>query len=791
MYRFTKIINNKYGRCITYQKKLLHISTYFNNKISDGHQPTIHEMLTHPHDVLDKHQIFTQPTIPKLTKLALLGVEGLFKLCDILSYLPDKITGKSAKILKERQSIKSLSINPNDKSGPYRYIDTLHTELTTTPYEGISTLKELLQYVHQNYGTKDSLGEREITELYSHFDNVETQLVKLGEYKFITYNQLTENLESIKNYLHKIGIKKGDTICIYAETRVEWLTMALACFSQGYVVVTAYSTLGKDAVKTIINETNCKVIVATESYFNNLKDIINDMPSLEGMIYFRERFRQSKNGNNLPSTKDERIQIPDEICKQLKHIYHYDDLLKNFSKKNEYNENLVLPDDVALIMYTSGSTGTPKGVPCKHKSLIATLSGLVNHIKDFNFTTMIAYLPLSHIIELSAELCFITMGKKIGYSSPLTLIDTSTKILPGSTGDASVLKPQFFVAVPAILNRIKKAVNEKIKNESIFKQKLFQMCYDRKVKKFHLGRNTPIIDRVIFKKIKNLLGGEANLIFTGGSALDAETHRFVSTCLLSNDGIIMQAYGSTEGSISSTMSINDTEVGTVGYPLTSSEVLLKSWEEGNYFVEDVNPRGEILISGTPVFDGYFSINDDDIFYNSHGKKWYCTGDIGEIKPNGSLSIIDRKKDLVKLTTAEYIPLGKVESNLLTSPYIDQVCVVGKSTMDYLVAIIVVNEKNLCELAASTGHKGSLEELCMNKALRTLIVYSLEEKFKNILHKSEIPRKVILETTPWTVESGLLTDSMKIKRKVIEKKYEKVLDKVYRPFEENINSILKL
>uniref|UniRef100_A0AAF5D0K5 long-chain-fatty-acid--CoA ligase n=1 Tax=Strongyloides stercoralis TaxID=6248 RepID=A0AAF5D0K5_STRER len=751
--------------------------------MSDGHQPTIHEILTHPHDVLDKHQIFAEPTIPRLTKITLLGVQGLFKLCDILSFIPNKIIGKSSKKLKEREVIKSLPINSNDKGGPYRHIDTINSQLTITPYEGVSTLKDLQHYVQQNFGTLESLGEREILELYSHVDNVETQLVKLGKYKFITYNELIDKINIIQKCLYNVGLKKGDKVCIYAETRYEWLTMALACFSQGYTVVTAYSTLGKNAVKEIINETDCKIIVATESYFKNLKDIIKDMPNLEGMIYFRERFRQSK--------VDERIEVPLEIMKHLKYIYHYDDLLEKFSKTDEYIENSVSPDDVALIMYTSGSTGTPKGVPFKHKAIIAVLSGLVNHVKGFGYDTMVAYLPLSHIIELCAELCSFTMGKRIGYSSPLTLIDNSTKILPGTQGDCSVLKPHFFVAVPAILNRIKKAVTEKISNESIFKQKLFQMCYDRKVNKFKEGRNTPIIDKIIFKKIQNLLGGRANLIFTGGSALDSETHRFVSTCLLSNDGIIMQAYGSTEGSISNTMDINDGEVGTVGYPLTCSEILLRSWEEGNYFVTDPNPRGEILISGTPVFEGYYSLNNDDVFYNSHGRRWYCTGDIGEIKPDGSLTIIDRKKDLVKLTTAEYIPLGKVESNLLTSPYIDQVCVVGRSTMDYLIAIIVVNEKNLLELAASTGHKGSIQELCMNKALRTLIVYSLEEKFKNILHKNEIPRKVILEATPWTIENGLLTDSLKIKRKNIEKRYDDILNKVYRPFEENINNVLKL
>uniref|UniRef100_A0A0K0EUV3 long-chain-fatty-acid--CoA ligase n=1 Tax=Strongyloides venezuelensis TaxID=75913 RepID=A0A0K0EUV3_STRVS len=793
MYRLVRILNHKSINYVGHQRKLLHTTSYTNNNSSDGHQPTVHELFTHPHNILNKEQLFAEENVPKLAKLALSSIKGLFHLSDIVTYLPDKILQKSARRLKEGHSPKSLPVSSGDRSGPYRHIDTVDTQLSITPYPGVLTLQDLVQYVHKNFGKNQSVGEREILELYSHIDNnnVETQLVKMGDYKFLTYDQLIENIETIQRGLHKLGLKKGDSVCIYAETRHEWLTMALACFAQGYPVVTAYSTLGKDAVKTIIKETKCKVIVATESYFKNLENIVEDVPSLEGLIYFREKYRKSNKGENLPAGEDERIPVPMGISKKLNFIYHYDDLLKSFPRTGEDIKNPVAPDDIALVMYTSGSTGTPKGVPMKHKALLSALSGLVYHLRNFEFGTMVAYLPLSHVIELCAELCFFTIGKKIGYSSPLTLIDSATKILPGTKGDCSLLKPEFIVAVPAILNRIKKAVNGKLKEQSIFKQKLFQMCYDRKVRKFKQGRNTPIIDRIIFQNIKNILGGNAKLVFSGGSALDPETHRFVSTCLLPNDGIIMQAYGSTESGISNTMHITDMTHNNVGFPLTCSEVLLKSWEEGNYFVDDDNPRGEILISGLPVFEGYYSISNDDIFYNSHGKKWYRTGDIGEIHPNGALSIIDRKKDLVKLSTAEYIPLGKVESTLLTSPYVDQVCVVGENTMDYLVAIIVVNEENLRQLASSTGQKGTFEELCVNKALRTLIVYSLEEKFKDVLQKNEIPRKVILESKPWTIESGLLTDSMKIKRIKIEKKYEDILEKVYRPFDENTNNVIKL
>uniref|UniRef100_A0A0N4ZRR9 long-chain-fatty-acid--CoA ligase n=1 Tax=Parastrongyloides trichosuri TaxID=131310 RepID=A0A0N4ZRR9_PARTI len=793
MNRFLGSLRLNCGNILNISRRQLCVTSYLNTKLSDGHQPTVHEMLTHPHEILNKHEIFAKTKIPKTTRLGLLVVESLFKLTDIITYLPDKISKKSKKRLEEANAVQSLSIIPGDKSGPYRHIDTVYGELTTTPYEGVTTLKDLIEYVHNNFGHQEALGEREILNLYSHIgnDGVETQLVKLGDYKFITYETLIERIEGIKRGLHKLGLKKGDKVCLYAETRQEWLTMALACYSQGYVVVTAYSTLGKEALITVVNETNTKLLIATESYFDTLKDIVKDMPNLEGMIYFRERFRPSQEKKDMPAQAHERVEIPLEITKQLNYVYHYDDLLESFTTNDIDVNNLVYPDDIAMIMYTSGSTGTPKGVPMKNKALIATLSGLVNHISDYDFTTMIGYLPASHITELAAELCNFSMGKRIGFSSPLTLIDTSTKILPGTKGDCSVLKPDFFISVPAILNRIKKAVSEKLRNESVFKRKLFQMCYDRKIQKFKIGRNTPIIDRIIFKKIKNILGGNAKLIFTGGSAVDEDTHKFVSTCLLPNDGIIMQAYGSTEGSISNTMNLSDMEVGTVGYPMTCSEVLLKSWEEGNYSVDDDIPRGEILIAGTPIFDGYFNKSNDDVFYNSHGKKWYCTGDIGEIKPNGALSIIDRKKDLIKLTTAEYIPVGKVETILLSSPYVDQVCVVGRNTMDYLIAIVVANEKNIRELALSAGHDGSFNELCKIKALRTLIIYSWEEKFRDILQKNEIPRKVILETTPWTIESQLLTDSLKIKRKNIEKKYENILDKVYRPFEEKIDDVIKV
>ncbi|XP_037534383.1 long-chain-fatty-acid--CoA ligase 3-like [Nematolebias whitei] len=336
-----------------------------------------------------------------------------------------------------------------------------------------------------------------------------------------------------------------------------------------------------------------------------------------------------------------------------------------------------LPSDIAVIMYTSGSTGVPKGVMISHANIIASISGIAEKIPNLcEDDTYIGYLPLAHVLELCAELLCISHGCRIGYSSPQTLADQSSKIKKGSRGDASALQPTLMAAVPEIMDRIYKNVMTKVEQMNSFQQTLFILAYNYKLEQLSKGNSTPLCDRVVFRKVRSLLGGQTRVLLSGGAPLSAATQRFMNICLCCPVG---QGYGLTETCGAGTVSeLWDYSTGRVGGPLACCEIKLKDWLEGGYrSLDKPHPRGEILIGGLNVTMGYYKSeakNQEDYFVDENNQRWFCTGDIGEIHEDGCLKIIDRKKDLVKLQAGEYVSLGKVEAVLRNCPLVDNICV---------------------------------------------------------------------------------------------------------------------
>jgi len=203
------------------------------------------------------------------------------------------------------------------------------------------------------------------------------------------------------------------------------------------------------------------------------------------------------------------------------------------------------------------------------------------------------------------------------------------------------------------------------------------------------------------------------------------------------------------------------------------EIILAGYSVSN----KPNPQGEILICGANVVKGYFKNKDktNEDFIMLDGRRWFCTGDIGEFHPDGVLTIIDRKKDLVKLSHGEYISLGKVETALLTSPLIDNICVHGNSFHTNLIAFVVPNRKLLVELSEKLGVKNSsnFDKLCSNQQVIDAVLEDIGKYSKQRqLEKFEVPVKIHLCTEIWTAESGLLTEALKLKRKPIEDFYKK-------------------
>ena len=443
------------------------------------------------------------------------------------------------------------------------------------------------------------------------------------------------------------------------------------------------------------------------------------------------------------------------------------------------------PETPCIIMYTSGSTGNPKGVIVTHQNLLKTVNSALSHLMNFEVTEKdmyIGYLPLAHVLELMAENMMIVFGVAIGYSTPNTLNDKSTMIKKGQKGDATILKPTVIACVPLVLERIYKGVHEVMKKKGDFFENLFKFCLSYKIEAARRGEVTPIMDQLIFKGVRQLLGGHVRVIFSGGAPLSPESHEFIRTCMCCP---ILQGYGLTETTACATMmTLDENSTGCVGPPVQGVNIRLENWEEGNYRVTDKpRPRGEVLIGGKNITAGYYKQPQktaEEYFVDTEGIRWFRSGDIGQVEEDGTLRIIDRKKDLVKLQFGEYVSLGKVESVLKTCSLVENICVYGDSKKSFVVALLCPDTNNLKNLVKKLG-KTELDSvaMCRDKdvtgaVLRELVLYGKQAR----LEKFELPGAVTIVPEMWTPDSGLVTAALKLKRKPLQQFYQNDINRMY-------------
>lgn len=410
--------------------------------------------------------------------------------------------------------------------------------------------------------------------------------------------------------------------------------------------------------------------------------------------------------------------------------------------------------------------------------------------------TFLGYLPLAHIFELTLEMLMLLIGVKVGYSGPNTLTDSGTMIRKGQKGDMRVLQPTAMVAVPVILDRIYKGVQGKIDERGVIFRHVFDMCCNyRSFWNRQFGLDTPILNHVLFGKFRAALGGKLHVIVSGGAPLSKEVHNFLRTCLCVT---LPQGYGLTETTGGVTLTDrDDLSTGRVGFPLPDVLVQLQDWKEEGYVIDDPEgPKGEIIIGCPFVSQGYFGMPDEtatSFFTDEKGMKWFRTGDIGHMMPDdGTLRVIDRKKDLVKLPIGEYVSLAKVETSLKVHPIVENVCVCADSNRSATVALVVPDEPHLHQVAVKLfgSDERSREELCENPLIVRHVLDSLRNHVSKSLERFEIPRAVALIPEQWQPDSGLVTAALKLRRKAIQQHYGKLIDRLFSSVDETSNFKIK-
>lgn len=650
------------------------------------------------------------------------------------------------------------------------------TSLVSTSWEGISTLAALFEQSCKEHGDKYLLGTRKLISRETEVtDNGRCfEKLHLGEYEWLTYGQAFEIVCNFASGLARLGHKKEERVAIFADTRAEWFLALQACFRRNVTVVTIYASLGDEALCYSLNETEVTTVICGSKELKKLVDLSGQLDTVKHVICMDA---------DIPSTASSV-----EQSGRWK-ITSFADV-QSLGRENPVDADYPVSADVAVIMFTSGSTGLPKGVMMAHANVLATVSAVMTIVPDLGSKDVyLAYLPLAHVLELAAENLIAAVGSSIGYGTPLTLTDTSSKIKKGTQGDASVLRPTVMASVPAILDRVRDGVRKKVDAKGGLSKKLFDLAYARRLSAINgswfgaWGLEKLLWNFLVFSKVRAILGGQIRFILSGGAPLSADTQRFINICLGAPIG---QGYGLTETCAGGTFSeVDDTSVGRVGAPLPCSFIKLIDWPEGGYLTSDSPmPRGEIVIGGPNVMVGYFKNEEKtkELYkVDEKGMRWFYTGDVGQVHADGCLEIIDRKKDIVKLQHGEYVSLGKVEAALIVSPYVDNIMMHADPFHSYCVALVVASQSAVEEWAAKQGIVyNDFVELCEKEETLKEVYASIVKAGKNTrLDKFEIPAKIKLLSHLWSPETGLVTAALKIKREAIRKAFADDLVRLYQ------------
>ncbi len=541
--------------------------------------------------------------------------------------------------------------------------------------------------------------------------------------KTYTWGQTEKNILKLSKVI-KENIKEGDRCLLVSENRPEWFVSDLSIMLAGGITVPAYTTYIEDDYKYLIEDCEPSlVIVSNNEILKKLNNSINEKDFIKKVITLDEK---AKVTNNLNIINKEKYLDFNLIIKN------------NLLAEDKIENNKLKRNSPACIIYTSGTGGNPKGVILSHGGILNNVVGSCEITKPlFNSRPVfLTWLPLSHSYEHCLQFVQIAVGARVFYAEKIE------KLLE----NISEAKPTIMAAVPRFYQNLYNKINMNLKKQKGFKAKLIEATLRLGRKKllnqkmtFNEKLHDFVVDKLVRKKIKKQFGGNLKAFVSGGGALDKEIGEFLNAIGLPT----LQGYGLTETSpVVSCNPIHKIKVETVGPPFKGNEVKI---------AED----GEILVKGENVMLGYWNKKEETEKVIING--WLHTGDIGEIDPDdGYLKITDRKKDIIVSAGGDNISPAKIENMITNEPEIDQ-CMVYGDKKNYLVALIVPNKDFLNEKEK------------INKVI---------EKINTKLTLLEKIKKIQLIDENFSIENGLMTPTMKVKRKKVTEKYKNQLENLY-------------
>jgi long-chain acyl-CoA synthetase len=554
-------------------------------------------------------------------------------------------------------------------------------------------------------------------------ENIFLEWLNPNNKKIFTWEETKQNILKLSKKL-KETVKDGDRCLLVSENRPEWFISDLAIMLAGGITVPAYTTYTEEDYKYLIEDSEPSlVIVSNKEMLNKLKKTLNEKNFIKKIIVFDE-VEKAHHELNLES-KDRYLDFKSIINEDLLE----EDKIQTTNLKRS---------SPACIIYTSGTGGNPKGVILSHGGILNNLVGACEIMKPLidSRPVFLTWLPLSHSYEHCVQFAQIAVGAKVFYAEKIE------KLLD----NISEAKPTIMTAVPRFYQNLYNKININMKKQTGFKAKLIDETIRLGKKRLLKEKMTflekllnSLVEVLVRKKVKKQFGGNLRAFISGGGALDKEIGEFLNSIGLPT----LQGYGLTETSpVVSCNPIHKIKVETVGPPFKGNKVKI---------AED----GEILVKGENVMLGYWNKKEETAKVIIDG--WLHTGDIGEIDPeDGYLKITDRKKDIIVSAGGDNISPAKIENIINNTIEIDQ-CMVYGDKKNYLVALVVPSKEFLKEKEKINN---TIENI--NKKLAQV------EKIK----------KIQLIDESFSIENGLLTPTMKVKRKKVTEKYKKELESLY-------------
>ena len=670
------------------------------------------------------------------------------------------------------------------ESGIYRRPDSVNG-LAKRNYTGTFTQLECIEYYMERRPNSNFLGAREY--------NPTTK--KYGKYVWKSYAEVYELAKCFAHGIRKLNlcpdIPVDDEILgkgikmkflgFLAQSRVEWMIGNFGCQFDTITIIPLYETLGINSIEYILKQTE-------------LTDIFAETNSLELILKLKELDKIGNVKNIIYLRCNNEKENWEENKEKLKNLgfnlIDYDTIISTGKKciedKEELNLKKVQPEDIYLICYTSGTTDNPKGVMVSAQNISLTQNWMYNtgyHATERD--SMLHFLPLSHLMEHMVFTVNLVLGAQVGYYS-----GSNDRLIE----DAQELRPTMFCAVPRIYEKIHQLVLDTVSKKGAFYKKLFDKALAIKLYNYEkYGRlSHDFFDPIFFNKIKNILGGRVVYMFTASAAMDISMMQNLKVMLGAG---FAQGYGQTEGTGSAIISsYNDTNSWRVGGVCNTLELKLVDLPDINYLSTDVNPKtgapepkGEVCSRGQFIMKGYFkdmkhyreSVDDDG---------WLHSGDVGVILggQGNVVKIIDRVKNLFKLSQGEYVAPDKVQKILMNSKYVNQLFLHGESLYNYAIAL-VYPELNECIAFLKEGKKlGDIDydkitykDLPENKIMEKEIAKDCDRVGRQYgLKGFEIPKKIRIISEGFTPQNNLMTATLKLKLTDIRVKYIDVLKKLY-------------